>query len=121
MDIKKIDMDFSVCQVPDFSQVDWNDSFVFLGKTDEEYSLVCDSHRVPNHVIACEPGWKCFKIQGVLDFSLVGILAKISSLLAEQSIPIYAISTFNTDYVLVKKEHFDNALMTLAKNGWTIV
>ncbi len=121
MEIKRIDVDFSVCKVEDFSQVNLDDEFVFIGKTDEEISLVCNNDYIPKNTIECETGWKCFRIQGVLDFSLVGILAKISTLLANNLISIYAISTFNTDYILVKKEHFDKALFILSEQGYTVV
>ena len=121
MEIKKIDLDFSVCKVEDFSQVNFEDEFVFIGKTDEENSLVCNSCFTPTNIVECENDWKCFRVQGVLDFSLVGILAKIASLLADQSISIYAVSTFNTDYVLVKQEQYDKALLTLSLNGYDIV
>ena len=121
MEIKKLDVNFSVCQVVDFSQVNFEDPFLFIGKTDEEKSVVCSTESVPQNSIACESGWKGFRIQGVLDFSLVGILAKISSLLAENSISIYAISTYNTDYILVKETVYEKALELLNENGYTII
>ena len=77
---------------------DHSAEFCFTGKTDEEYSLVCATGYVPANVIRRDDGWKGFRIQGILDFSLVGILSKIAALLAENSIPIFAISTYNTDY-----------------------
>ena len=100
MEIKILEQEFTVCQVADYTQVNWAAEFCFTGKTDEEYSLVCATGDVPANVIRRDDGWKCFRIQGVLDFSLVGILSKIAALLAENSIPIFAISTYNTDYVL---------------------
>ena len=121
MEIKKIELDFSVCKVEDFSEVNFNDDFVFVGKTEEEKSVVCNTLCIPKNTIACESGWKCFRIQGVLDFSLVGILAKISTLLADNSIALYAISTYNTDYILVKKEQYENSLAILSQNGYTLV
>ena len=76
---------------------------------------------MPVNVIRRDDGWKAFRIQGVLDFSLVGILAKIATLLAENSIPIFAISTYNTDYVLTKAAHYEKALNALKQAGYTIV
>lgn len=76
---------------------------------------------MPVNVIRRDDGWKAFHIQGVLDFSLVGILAKIATLLAENSIPIFAISTYNTDYVLTKAAHYEKALDALKQAGYTIV
>ena len=68
-----------------------------------------------------EDGWKAFRIQGTLDFSLIGILSKIATLLAGNSISIFAISTFNTDYILTKSEQYEKALTLLEKNGYQIV
>ena len=102
----KIDEDFSVCKVPDLSKVDYTEKFCFIGKTDEELSLVCSTNLVPNNAIECDNGWKAFRVEGILDFSLIGILAKISTLLAENKISIFAVSTYNTDYILIKKEKF---------------
>jgi hypothetical protein len=61
------------------------------------------------------------RVQGVLDFSLVGILAKISAVLAERRIGIFAVSTYNTDYILVKAENYERALAALAGAGYQIV
>ncbi len=55
-------------------------------------------------ITCCNDGWKAFRIQGVLDFSLIGILAKIATVLADNGISIFAVSTYNTDYVLIKKK-----------------
>ncbi len=121
MQIKIIDADFSVCKVKDFSQVNFNDTFLFIGKTDEENSLVCQSKYVPSNILECESGWNSFRIQGVLDFSLVGILSKVSTLLAENEISIYAVSTFNTDYILVKADVFEKAISILIMNGYTVL
>ena len=121
MEIKVLDYDFSVCKVEDYSLVDLDAEFCFTGKTDEEKSLVCLTDKVPDNTIEREDGWKAFRIQGVLDFSLIGILAKISALMAENGIGIFAISTFNTDYVLTKKENYQKAVNVLGNSGYTIV
>ena len=121
MEIKKIKHDFSVCKVADYSQVNWNAEYVFIGKTDEEKSLVCVTREVPENVIEREDGWKAFRIQGVLDFSLIGILAGISELMAQNKIGIFAVSTYNTDYILVKKEDYQKALRVLENAGYQII
>ncbi len=120
MKLKIIDQDFSICKVADLSQVDYSDEFYFIGKTDEELSLVCNTDLVPKNAIECDNGWRAFRIEGVLDFSLVGILSRISTLLAENNIGIFAVSTYNTDYILVKKENFDEAINVLERNGYVI-
>lgn len=120
MEIKKIAYDFSVCKVEDYSLVNLDAEYCFVGKTDEEKSLVCLACDVPGNVTNRDDGWKAFRIQGVLDFSLLGILSKISSLLAENEIGIFAISTFNTDYILTKKENYDKAIDVLNRAGYQI-
>lgn len=121
MVIKKIGYDFSVCKVVDYSLVDFNKEFMFSGKTDEEASLVCLTSDVPSNTTEREDGWKAFRIQGILDFSLIGILSTISGILAENEIGIFAISTFNTDYILTKAENFQRAIDVLAYEGYVIV
>lgn len=120
MEIKKLNQDFSVCKVTDYSLVNLNAEYSFIGKTDEEKSLVCITGDVPANVIERDDGWKGFRIQGVLDFSLVGILSEIAGILAENSISIFAISTYNTDYVLIKKENYQKALDILEHSGYEI-
>lgn len=120
MEIKMIEHDFSVCKVEDTTEINFNDDFCFLGKTDEEISLICKTEHVPTKVIERDDGWKAFRIQGVLNFSLIGILSGISNLLAENKIGIFAISTFNTDYILTKKENYLKALDVLKQAGYQI-
>ena len=121
MEIKKIDHNFSVCQVEDYSLVNLNSEYSFIGKTDEEKSLVCITDEVPANVIQRDDGWKAFRIQGVLDFSFIGILAKIAAALADNGISIFAVSTYNTDYVLMKKENYQKALDVLKALGYMII
>ena len=120
MEIKKIDKEFSVCQVEDYSPVDMEAEYCFIGKTDGEKSLVCAADSVPPNTIRRDDGWKAFRIQGVLDFSLIGILAKIAALLADNGISIFAVSTYNTDYIFVKKERYQAALEILKAAGYDI-
>ncbi len=121
MEIKKIDCDFSVCKVENYSLVDLDTEFCFTGKTDEEKSLVCPANKVPSNVIERDDGWKAFRIQGILDFSLIGVLSQISGILAQNKIGIFAISTFNTDYILVKRENYQRAIEVLNNAGYKTV
>ena len=118
--IKKIDCEFSVCKVTDYTLARLDSEYCFIGKTDEENSLVCPEKDVPPNTTERDGGWKAFRIQGVLDFSLIGILSKISAVLTENKIGIFAISTFNTDYILVKKESYAGALKVLERAGYEI-
>ena len=121
MEIKIIDRKFSICKVENYNTININDEYVFIGKTDEENSLVCETNKVPNNATHIDKGWKAFRIQGVLDFSLIGILSKISTLLAENKIGIFAISTYNTDYILTKEENFQKAIDILENNNYKII
>lgn len=111
---------FSVCKVEDYSGVDIDQPFVFTGRTDQEKSLVCPTDTVPDNTLVRDDGWRAFRICGELDFSLIGILAGISKILADNAIGIFAISTFNTDYILTKEENFDKALKVLADAGYQV-
>ena len=121
MELKIIESDFTVCKINGIEQVNFNDEFCFISKTDEELSLVCNTKYTPIQTIEREDDWKAFRIQGVLDFSLIGILSKISTILAENKIGIFAISTFNTDYILTREDNFKKAIKVLSKSGYTIV
>ena len=120
MQIKILDYDFSICKVEDYSGFDFRSEYYFIGRTDEENSLVCITENVPDNVTGRDDGWRAFRIQGVLDFSLIGILSNISSLLAENKIGIFAVSTYNTDYILTKKENYQRALKVLSDAGFEI-
>lgn len=121
MQIKALKENFAVCQLADFSQVDFASPFVFLAQTDQEKSLVCPEALVPDNVSKVDPSWRAFRIEGVLDFSLIGILAKISNILAENQISIFALSTYNTDYLLTKADQFERAIHLLATQGYEIL
>lgn len=121
MVIKLIGRDFTVCKVEDYAQVDLGAEYCFIGRTGEENSLVCLTEQVPGNVLEREDGWRGFYIDGVLDFSLVGILAKLSSLLAEHGISIFVISTFNTDYILVRQDKEQEAVRVLSAAGYQVM
>lgn len=121
MQLKIIEGDFSVCKLEDFTKVNLETPYVFIGKTDKENSLVCLSQDVPDNVIEEDKDWSAFRVEGVLDFSLVGILAQISQVLAGAKISIFAISTFNTDYILTKTKDFPRALEVLKRAGYQIL
>lgn len=121
MEIKILDIPFSICKVKDFSAVDLQSEFCFVARTDEENSLVCPTADVPRNAIQQDDGWRAFRIQGVLDFSLVGILAAIAGTLSQNGIGLFAISTYNTDYILTKAIYFSKAVELLRRQGYTIV
>ena len=115
-----IDEELSVCKVADYSGIDLSSPFTFTASTDEEQSLVCPVWFVPDNTVERDDGWRAFRIEAKLDFSLVGILAKISKVLADGGIGIFAISTYNTDYILTKSENFERAIGLLQSAGYSI-
>ena len=121
MELKRIDCKLTVCKVTEVSSINLESDFYFIGKTDEEVSLVCKTEDTPINTVERDDGWRGFRIQGVLEFSLIGILSKLSGILAEHKIGIFAVSTYNTDYILVKEENFERALNVLAAEGYTVV
>ena len=91
-------------------------TFISITRTAEELSIVCPADQAPQNA-KCESPWTCFKLEGPFPFSLTGVLASFLDPLAERGIPIFAVSTFDTDYILVKEEHAATALETLRLPG----
>lgn len=120
MILEMLSADLTVCQLKSAAVIDLQKDFYFIGRTDEELSLVCRTADTPSETIVREDGWKGFRIQGQLDFSLIGILSQISGVLADAKIGIFAVSTYNTDYILVKAENFARAADALSAAGFTV-
>lgn len=113
--------EFTVCKVTDYSGVNLSDRYCFAGKTNEENSLVCETSRVPENTTERTDGWRALRVAGKLDFALVGILAELSAVLARKNIGIFAVSTYNTDYIFLKKDRLDEAVAALEKAGYTVI
>lgn len=118
--LKVLDQELSVCKVDEVSSEVYETQLYFIGRTDEELSLVCETRVAPAESIAREDGWRAFRVEGVLDFSLTGILAKLSAVLADAGVGIFAVSTYNTDYILVKERDMPHALDSLHSAGYEI-
>src|SRR5579872_122767 len=118
--LKKLALELSICKLILGSAIPgwiWESPFYAITKTAEELSLVCEQDKViPDPAMKQENGWKCLQVVGLLDFSLTGILSSIAQPLAENKISIFAISTYDTDYILIKKEHFEEAQTVLKKS-----
>jgi hypothetical protein len=111
--------DFAVCRLDKEEPVpDWaaRGNFFSITRTEEELSLLCLQAQVPPG-IKTEGGWRRLKIEGPLDFSMTGVLASITAPLAREGISVLAISTYDTDYLLVKKEKMEAAVEALIKVG----
>ena len=121
MNIKLLKGDFSVCQLQDLSKLNLAADVFFLTKTPDELSLVCLTDEVPPNTVKTDHGWRAFKVEGQLDFSLVGILSNLAKVLAERSISIFAVSSYDTDYILIKAVKVDEAKEALAAAGYELL
>lgn len=110
--LRPIKETLSICKVPDYSLVDLGKPYCFTGCTPDEKSLVCRTEDVPSNATSKDDGWTVFMIEG--------ILSGIASTLADAGIGIFAISTYNTDYILVKDENKTRAEKALRKAGYII-
>ena len=109
----------TICQLPPDSRIpDWASASSFLSftRTAEELSLVCPQISVPEGVKKSE-GWRGLKVEGPLDFSASGILASLITPLAREGISVFAVSTYDTDYLLVKEENLEKAVRVLSEEG----
>ncbi|AFU71711.1 hypothetical protein BAST_1700 [Bifidobacterium asteroides PRL2011] len=91
--IQLIEAKLTVCKVAKYTEIDLNSPYVFTGRTDQETSLVCPADIVPSQTLERSDGWRAFRIQRILDFSLIGIMAPIATILADKGIGIFAVST----------------------------
>lgn len=115
--------DFAIYRLPASSSIPaWamNGPFVSITKTNDELSIITlANERIPKD-LRCEDGWKCLKLRGQFGFELTGILTSILNPLARAEIPILAVSTFDTDYVLIKEKNLSVAIDVLRQNGHRI-
>ena len=121
MRLKKLDRALTICKVATLEEAILGGQFLFVGKTDREISVVCETAHAPAATLERSDGWLGFRIEGQLDFSLIGVLARISKVLAEASIGIFVVSTFDTDYVLVRAADFDRAVGALTAAGYKFI
>jgi len=109
----------AVCRLEKDAQIpSWatnNPVFFSITRTRDELSIVCDQSVVPEDIQNVEKNWRALKVEGPLDFSLTGILASLAQPLAEAEISIFAISTFDTDYVLTKSENLEATVKVLGE------
>ena len=120
MRLQIIEGKFSVCKVENLRAVNFNVPWLFVGKTDAEISVVCLTADVPYATFSCEDGWRALRVAESMDFGLTGVLAGISTVLARAGISIFAVSTFDTDYILIKAENLGLAQSALEAGGYTI-
>ena len=118
--------ELAICRLPpDATLPAWVDKapFCSLTRTDEELSLVCPSYAIPPELpsdLLIERGWRALKVAGPLDFSMTGVLASLAFPLAQADVSIFAISTYDTDYLLVRSDVLERAIQVLGESGHTV-
>ena len=115
-----LDGALSVCKLVELPEGLLESNLCFIARTSEELSVVCATAEVPADALAREDGWRALKVRGPLDFALTGIMARIAAALAEAGIALFALSTFDTDYVLVKEDKLEAAIAALRGAGCEI-
>lgn len=121
MKLRLTNWQLAICKLPSPSIPLWAEPSCFLNLcvTPTEISLVCEQRLLPNHLIA-ERDWGCLMVDGTLDFSLTGFIASITDVLAKVEISVFVISTYDTDYILIRKKHIDHAINVLQSAGYLI-
>ncbi|AAM06197.1 TPA: ACT domain-containing protein [Methanosarcina acetivorans] len=117
---------FGICRLDSGSEIPtwvYESSFFSITKTPEELSLVCPESSIPVNIpekVRTEKGWSCLKVEGPLDFGLTGILAGISKVLADNYISVFAVSTYDTDYILIREKCLKLAVRALEEAGYEV-
>ena len=113
---------YAVCRLPaDAPWPTWAaGDFISISRATDELSIVCAADCVPDEVRR-EDGWRCLRVNGVINFSVVGVLASLIAPLAEAGVSVFAVSTFDTDYLLVKEVDFDRSCSVLRLHGHLLV
>ena len=112
----------AICRLPPGSSIPewaWKGRFSAVIRTPNEMTVVCDNQLIPDNEIAVS-GWRALEVQGPLDFSEIGVLASLSHPLAGAGVSIYALSTYDTDYLLVKEGALLTAIKALRAAGHTV-
>ena len=118
--IPALPYDLTVCQVLSPAEINLYADFFFIARTDEEISLVCITSDVPNHTTRRDDGWRGFRVDGELDFAPVSVLSNLTALLFDRAIDVFAVSTYNTDYILVKADQFEPAKEVMEQERYVV-
>lgn len=122
--LEAIDIRLAVCRLDAGSDVpgwvDWSGDFTSVTRTKDELSIVCARDDVPDDV-PMEGPWRPFRVQGPLVMTLIGVVAALANPLADAGISIFAISTYDTDYILVHEPDFEAAVRALTDAGHVVV
>jgi hypothetical protein len=123
LSLQAFDGSFAVCRLAHDSTIPaWatSNSFFSITRTRDELSIVCAESQVPSD-IRCERDWRCLRVVGSIEFTEIGVLASLVSPLAAAGISVFAISTFDTDYLFVKTADWQSTVMRLNEVGHKII
>lgn len=121
MRLERLPLELTICKVPSLDEVTTGEGFLVLAVTDNEISVVCETDHTPARTLERADGWQGLRVCGSMDFSLVGVLAELSGILADHGIPLFCVSTFDTDYILVRTPDVDRAIDSLRNAGHTVL
>ena len=119
--LRLTDFTLAVCKINSIQEADGIGGFFTLSSTGREISLVCETSFIPAAAVGCEKGFRAFEIMGLLDFSLTGIVSGITTALAKKKLSVFVISTFDTDWILVKETKLESAIDALVGAGYSVV
>ena len=117
MILQTVDKDFTIYKVKELSSDLINNDFVFIGKTDNELSVISESDLVPEDALIIERGWKCFRIAEDAAFENYGMIAFLADIISAQKTSTLVVGTYDTDYLFIKKEKFEQVKQELINNG----
>lgn len=113
---------FAICRLDKDAPIpDWafQGGLFSITRTEDELSIVCPQINVPKGIV-CNQGWSCLKVKGPLDLSLTGIISSIATTLEAEGMSLFSISTYDTDYVMVKEKDLEKAILALTEAGQKI-
>ena len=119
MTLEWIPAPMTVCQLKSIAGVDIDRPWTFISRTDSELSLCCPTADAPDDTLSREDGWRMFRVAGRMPFTLTGVMARLSGALARASVPLYALSTYDSDYIMVKADQAARAEAALIADGHT--
>lgn len=117
MDLKIIDREFSICKVDEIPADMLKKEFTFIATTNDELSIICETKNVPEKHVEIENGWCCFRIAEDASFEKYGMIAFLANIIAANKTSTLVVGTFDTDYLFIKKERFEQVKMALTEAG----
>lgn len=121
MVLEIVNKDFSIYKVKEITSNILKNEFTFVGTTDNELSVISESQFVPNEVLKVEHGWKCLRIAEDASFEKYGMIAFLANIISAQKTSTLVVGTYDTDYVFIKKEKFEQVIQALKNNDCSFI